>query len=49
MCKSENNCSVTERSSQLVGELKKQILKKASVYEKTTIKNRNKKKRVKLN
>jgi len=49
VCKSENNCSVTERSSQLVGELKKQILKKAAVYEKTTIKNRNKKKRVKLN
>ena len=49
MCKSTNNCTINERKSNLADELKKEILKKATVYEKTTIDKRNKKKRTKIN
>lgn len=35
ICKSENNCSVSEKTGQLSKELKKEILKKAAIYEKT--------------
>ncbi len=36
VCKSINNCSVTEKKGNLVNEFKKEILKKAAIYEKTT-------------
>ena len=49
MCKTTNNCTINERKSNLADELKKEILKKATVYEKTTIDKRNKKKRTKIN
>ncbi len=35
ICKSENNCSVSEKTGQLSNELKKEILKQAAIYEKT--------------
>ena len=35
ICKSENNCSVSENEGQLSNELKKEILKQAAIYEKT--------------
>ncbi len=35
ICKSENNCSVSEKKGQLSNELKKEILKQAAIYEKT--------------
>ena len=35
ICKSENNCYVTEKKGNLVNEFKKEILKQAAVYEKT--------------
>ena len=35
ICKSENNCSVTEKTGNLVNEFKKEILKQATLYEKT--------------
>jgi len=34
ICKSENSCSVTEKTGNLVNEFKKEILKQAAVYEK---------------
>ena len=34
ICKSENNCSVSEKTGQLANELKKEILKQAAIYEK---------------
>ena len=49
MCKTDNNCTINERKSNLVNELKKEILKRAALYEKTTIDKRNKKKRTKIN
>ena len=49
MCKVGNNCTISERQSNLADELKKEILKKAAVYEKTTTDKRNKKKRTKIN
>ena len=36
ICKNINNCSVTEKTGNLVTELKKEILKRAAIYEKTT-------------
>ena len=36
ICKNINNCSVTEKTGNLVAELKKEILKRAAIYEKTT-------------
>ncbi len=36
ICKSVNNCSVTEKTGQLVNELKKEILKQAAIYEKSS-------------
>ena len=36
ICKSGNNCSVTEKTGNLVAELKKEILKQAAIYEKNT-------------
>ena len=35
ICKSENNCSVAEKTGNLVNEFKKEILKQAAIYEKT--------------
>ena len=35
ICKTENNCSVTEKKGNLVNEFKKEILKQAAIYEKT--------------
>jgi len=35
ICKSENNCSVTEKKGNLINEFKKEILKQAAIYEKT--------------
>ena len=35
VCKADNNCSVIQKNSNLADELKKEILKKAVVYEKT--------------
>ena len=35
ICKSENNCSVSEKTGNLVNEFKKEILKQAAMYEKT--------------
>ena len=49
MCNTANNCTINERQSNLADELKKEILKKAAVYEKTTTDKRNKKKRTKIN
>ena len=34
ICKSENSCSVTEKTGNLVNEFKKEILKQAAIYEK---------------
>ena len=34
ICKSENTCSINEKTTTLVAELKKEILKKAAVYKK---------------
>ena len=36
ICTNINNCSVTEKTGNLVTELKKEILKRAAIYEKTT-------------
>ena len=36
ICKNINNCLVTEKTGNLVAELKKEILKRAAIYEKTT-------------
>ena len=47
ICNTANNCTINERKSNLADELKKEILKKATVYEKTTIDKRNKKKELK--
>ena len=49
ICKTANNCTINERKSNLVDELKKEILKKAANYESTTIDKKNKKKRTKIN
>ena len=49
ICNTANNCTVNEKKSNLVNELKKEILKKAANYESTTIKKKNKKKRFKIN
>ena len=49
MCKVGNNCTISERQSNLADELKKEILKKAAVYEKTTVDKRRKKRRTKIN
>ena len=35
ICKTVNNCSVTEKTGNLVNEFKKEILKQAAIYEKT--------------
>ena len=35
ICKTVNNCSVTEKKGNLVNEFKKEILKQAAIYEKT--------------
>ena len=35
ICKTTNNCSVTEKTGNLVNEFKKEILKQAAIYEKT--------------
>tara|TARA_Y100001936_G_C15799442_1_gene520730 strand:- start:154 stop:720 length:567 start_codon:yes stop_codon:yes gene_type:complete len=35
VCKSQTNCSITEKTGQLVNELTKEILKQAAIYEKT--------------
>ena len=35
ICKSETNCSVTEKKGNLVNEFKKEILKQAAIYEET--------------
>ena len=35
ICKTINNCSVTEKTGNLVNEFKKEILKQAAIYEKT--------------
>tara|TARA_X000001036_G_C20517189_1_gene740608 strand:+ start:68 stop:634 length:567 start_codon:yes stop_codon:yes gene_type:complete len=35
VCKNETNCSVSQKTGNLVNELKKQILKQAAIYEKT--------------
>ena len=35
ICKSVNNCSISEKTGQLSNELKKEILKQAAIYEKT--------------
>ena len=35
ICKTVNNCSVTEKKDNLVNEFKKEILKQAAIYEKT--------------
>ena len=35
VCKTINNCSVTEKKGNLVNEFKKEILKQAAIYEKT--------------
>ena len=35
ICKNINNCSVTEKTGNLVNEFKKEILKQAAIYEKT--------------
>ena len=40
ICKTQNNCSINERTSNLVNELKKEILKQAAIYKETS-KNKN--------
>ena len=40
ICKTDNNCSINERTSNLVNELKKEILKQAAIYKETS-KNKN--------
>tara|TARA_B100001142_G_scaffold243293_1_gene242460 strand:+ start:74 stop:625 length:552 start_codon:yes stop_codon:yes gene_type:complete len=49
VCKPNNSCTVNERKSNLVDELKKEILKKAAIYEKNIIDKKVKKKRTKIN
>ena len=45
-CNTSNNCKVTERNTTLVNELKKQILKKAAIYEKQNKVNKSKRSKI---